>query len=99
MYAEKEKKENLARISEAQKTLTATKNEKKASIGQLNAINRQIKARTSLINSINQEINIISSEVNELSIITRSLESDLERLKSEYAEMIYNAYNDAWVTP
>jgi len=89
---EKEKKENLARISEAQKTLATTKNEKKASIGELNAINRQIKVRKSLIGSINQEINIISTEVNELSIVTRSLESDLERLKAEYAEMIYNAY-------
>lgn len=89
---EKEKKENMARINEAQKTLTATKNEKKASIGQLNAINRQIKARTSLIESINQEISLIGQEVDELGIITRSLESDLERLKKEYAEMIYNAY-------
>ncbi|MGL1887305.1 MAG: peptidoglycan DD-metalloendopeptidase family protein [Reichenbachiella sp.] len=89
---EKEKKENLAKINEAQKTLNATKSEKKSSLGQLKAINRQIDIRQSLINSINKEIKIIGVDVSELTMITTSLESDLEKLKQEYAEMIYNSY-------
>ena len=89
---EKEKKETLARISEAQKILAETANEKKVSIGQLTAINKQIEARQSLINSIGQEIDLINSEIGDLSTIISALENDLVNLKDEYASMVYIAH-------
>ncbi|MEO9965277.1 MAG: peptidoglycan DD-metalloendopeptidase family protein [Reichenbachiella sp.] len=89
---EKEKKESLAKISEVQKILKETEQEKKASIGQLQALNRQIEARRALIGSITQEINLITSEIGDLSIVVNSLQSDLEHLKEEYGQMIYDAY-------
>lgn len=89
---EQEKKDNLAKISEAQKILAETKTEKKASLGQLKAINRQIKVRKALISSISKEINFLDEEITDLSIVVSSLQNDLEELKTEYGEMVYDAY-------
>lgn len=89
---EKEKKENLAKISEVQKILKETETEKKASIGQLQALNKQIEVRRALIASITQEVNLITSEIGDLSIVVNSLQTDLEALKQEYGQMIYDAY-------
>ncbi len=89
---EKEKKESLARISEAQKTLKETESKKKASVGQLQALNKQIEIRRSLISSITQEINLIGREINDLSIVVKALRADIEHLKDEYRQMIYDAY-------
>lgn len=89
---EKEKKESLAKISEVQKILKETETEKKVSIGQLQALNKQIEARRSLIASLTQEIELISGEITDLSIVVNALQSDLEHLKEEYGQMIYDAY-------
>ena len=89
---EKEKKENLKRISEAQSILSETQTEKKATLGQLTALNQQIKVRGDLIKAINDEISLLNGEISDLSIVTDALQSDLENLKEEYAEMVYNAY-------
>ncbi|MEO9805494.1 MAG: peptidoglycan DD-metalloendopeptidase family protein [Reichenbachiella sp.] len=89
---EKEKKDNLAKISEVQKILKETETEKKASIGQLQALNKQIEARRALISSITQEIELINGEISDLSIVVNSLQTDLEHLKDEYGQMIYDAY-------
>ncbi|MEO1255960.1 MAG: peptidase M23, partial [Bacteroidota bacterium] len=89
---EKEKKENLKKIAEAERILNETANEKKASLGQLRALNQQINARESLIRSINSEINLLDDEILDLGIVVSSLQSDLTQLKDEYAEQIYSSY-------
>jgi len=89
---EKEKKENQKKISEAQKILKETETERRATLGQLKALNRQIQVRKKVISSLNQEINMIEGEIGDLSIVTSAMESDLQALKAEYADMIYDAY-------
>ncbi|MEO9475127.1 MAG: peptidoglycan DD-metalloendopeptidase family protein [Cyclobacteriaceae bacterium] len=89
---ETEKRENLKRIAEAEKILTDTEHEKKATIGQLRAINQQIKARQSLIEALNQEVGLLDGEIGDLNIIIGALQNDLNNLKDEYAEMIYSSY-------
>ncbi|UXX80663.1 peptidoglycan DD-metalloendopeptidase family protein [Reichenbachiella carrageenanivorans] len=89
---EKEKKESLAKISEVQKILKETETEKKATIGQLQALNKQIEVRRSLISSITQEIDLLSGEINDLSMVVDALQSDLGHLKEEYGQMVYDAY-------
>ena len=89
---EKEKKDNLQRINEAQKILKETETEKRATLGQLKALNQEIQTRQNLISSINQEIKLIEGEISDLSIVTDAMEADLRALKEEYAEMIYAAY-------
>ncbi len=88
---EKEKKENLQKIKEAQRILVETSTKKKTSIGQLNAINQQIEARESLIRSINLELELLHSQIEEISSVITALEEDLVQLKKEYAYMVYAA--------
>jgi len=88
---EKEKKENLQRIKEAQRILSETSSRRESSIGQLNAINEQIKARESLIRSISQELSLLELQITELGSVITALEEDLVNLKQEYAYMVYAA--------
>ncbi|WP_258105460.1 murein hydrolase activator EnvC [Marinoscillum sp. MHG1-6] len=89
---EQEKRENLKKIAEAEKILSDTEHQKKASIGQLNALNQQIKARERLISGLNQEVGLLDGEIGDLNIIISALQSDLKDLKDEYAQMIYSSY-------
>ena len=88
---EREKKENLQKIKEAQRILGETSSQRESTLGQLNAINQQIEARESLIQSINQEIDILSVQIDEISSVITALEEDLINLKKEYAYMVYAA--------
>lgn len=89
---EQEKKENLRKIAEAERILNETADEKKATLGQLQALNQQINARESLILSIGSEIRILDSEISDLRIVVSSLQNDLKHLKEEYAAQIYSSY-------
>jgi septal ring factor EnvC (AmiA/AmiB activator) len=89
---EKEKKEAIKKMQEAEKILKQTEKKKESSVGQLNAINNQITASMTVINSINGEIRLINDEINELNQIIESMESDLVKLKAEYAHMVYTSY-------
>jgi len=86
---EKEKKENLERISQAEKILSQTTSKKRATIGQLNALNYKIEAQQSLTNSISNELNLLNERLNEIGSIINSLENDLDKMKTEYASMLY----------
>ena len=88
---EREKKENLQKIKEAQRILGETSSKRESTLGQLNAINQQIEARESLIQSINQEIEILNTQIDEISSVINALEQDLVNLKKEYAYMVYAA--------
>lgn len=88
---EKEKKENIKKIEEAQKILDETTSQRKTSLGQLNAINQQLDARKELIKSINAEIDLLDDHIAEITNIIEALEADLENLKEEYAAMVYAA--------
>jgi septal ring factor EnvC (AmiA/AmiB activator) len=92
---EKEKKENLKRIKEANRILQQTKKQKEASIGQLNAIKEKITVQKGVINNISREINYIDSDVKETEGIVGALQNDLDKLKEEYATMVYAASKTA----
>ncbi|MEO9872582.1 murein hydrolase activator EnvC family protein [Ekhidna sp.] len=89
---EQEKKENLRKIAEAERILNETADEKKVTLGQLQALNQQINARESLIRSIGSEIRILDNEISDLKTVASSLQNDLKDLKEEYAEQIYSSY-------
>ena len=88
---EKEKKENLQRIQEAEKILSETATQKKSSLGQLAAINQQVQASEALIKSYANEVDLLEGEISEINMLTQALESDLSNLKKEYASMVYAA--------
>ncbi|NQZ76623.1 MAG: peptidoglycan DD-metalloendopeptidase family protein [Ekhidna sp.] len=89
---EKEKKENLRKIAEAERILNETADEKKVTLGQLRALNQQINARESLIRSIGSEVRILDNEISDLGSVVASLQDDLKQLKKEYADQIYASY-------
>jgi murein hydrolase activator len=92
---EKEKKENLKRIQQANQILQQTKKEKEASIGQLNAIKEKITVQKGVISNISREITYIESDVQATEGIVGALQNDLEKLKAEYAAMVYAASKTA----
>lgn len=92
---EKEKKENLNRIKEANRILQQTKVQKEASIGQLNAIKEKITVQRGVINNITRELSLLESDVKATENKVSSLQRDLVKLKEEYATMIYAASKTA----
>lgn len=92
---EKEKKDNLNRIKEANRILKQTTQQKEVSIGQLNAINEKITVQKGVIQNISREINTIEADVKQTAGKTRSLENELQQLKKEYAHMVYAASKTA----
>ena len=89
---EKEKKEHAIRILEAEKILKSTEKKKRATVGQLNAINQQIKSREALIGTIREEINWYNRKILDDEQIIEALNADLESLRREYAVMVYAGY-------
>lgn len=88
---EKEKKENLKRIEEANKILLETRSRKQATIGHLSAIKNKIVSREKLIKSVSEEVELLEGEITELEIVIGGLRNDIDSLKKEYASMVYSA--------
>jgi septal ring factor EnvC (AmiA/AmiB activator) len=88
---QKEKQQNLAKISEVEKILKQTTAHKKNTLGELNALNERIRTQESLINSIKSEVRLLDNEISENNDIISVLEGDLKKLKAEYASMLYAA--------
>ena len=93
---EKEKREALHKLQEAQKILKETEQKKEVSLGQLNALNQQIVTSQSIISTITSEVSIINNEINELDEVIESLEMDFSNLKKEYAIMVYSSYKASY---
>jgi len=89
---QKEKKENLQKIKEAQATLQKTSAQKEVSIGQLNAYQFQINAQANLIANYKSEIGLLEDEIEQDQQIIDALENDVANLKEEYGAMVYAAY-------
>ncbi|WP_026463079.1 murein hydrolase activator EnvC family protein [Adhaeribacter aquaticus] len=92
---EREKRENLNRIKEANRILQQTKQQKEASIGQLNAIQEKITVQKGLIRNISSELTYIETDMKQTESTVSSLKTDLEKLKAEYAAMVYGAAKTA----
>jgi septal ring factor EnvC (AmiA/AmiB activator) len=86
---EREKKQNLKKIAEANRILKETTSEKRASLGQLTALTEQISSRAERIAVITREIRTLEGEATELSQIATSMEQDIANLQREYASMVY----------
>ena len=89
--AELEKKKNQLHqdIEYTNQLLDQTKKNKNASLNQLVNLNKKINYRTELIQTINKEITLVDSDLGVVSNNIDSLNQRLDRLKAEYAEMMY----------
>jgi murein hydrolase activator len=88
---QKEKQQNLQKIGEVEKILKQASNQRKNSIGELNALNQRIKEQENLIQGIREEMRFLDSEITENNDIISVLEDDLNKLKAEYAAMLFAA--------
>jgi murein hydrolase activator len=92
---EREKRENLNRIKEANRILEQTKQKKEVSLGQLNVIKEKITVQRGVIRNISSELHYTESELRTTAKTVGTLKTDLEKLKSEYAAMVYGAAKTA----
>ncbi len=91
LQLQKERQQNLERISETEKILEETEGEKKSSLGELTALNRRIEQQETLVGSIKSEIDLLDADINEDNQIIEALEKDVTQLKDEYAAMLFAA--------
>ncbi|MCK5206532.1 MAG: peptidoglycan DD-metalloendopeptidase family protein [Cyclobacteriaceae bacterium] len=92
---EKEKSSVQKQIQETQQILAQTANKKKASIGQLNAIKKQIEGHTKLIKTYSYEVKMVNGQIEEDVIVIDALQQDLDNFKKEYAAMVYAMYKSS----
>ena len=88
---EREKKENLKKIAEANKILDETKHKKTATIGKLSVIKQKMVTTTKIIKNVSEEISLLDDEIIETNSIIDALEEDIAKMKAEYASMAYSA--------
>jgi murein hydrolase activator len=83
------KRENLQKIQEINKIIEKTEQKKEVSVGKLNAIGERINKQTKQIDIISESQQLLENEAQELTRVTTELSGNLEKLKEEYARMIY----------
>ncbi|MCW5910395.1 MAG: peptidoglycan DD-metalloendopeptidase family protein [Cyclobacteriaceae bacterium] len=88
---QREKQKNLEKIKETERILEETGEQKKNSLGELNALNQRILQQESLIKSIQGEVSLLDYDISENNQIIDALERDLKKLKEEYAAMLFAA--------
>lgn len=91
---EKQKQQLLQDIEFTNKLLNETAQNKKTTLSELNLLSSKINKRQELINTILREVELIEEQIEETRAIVSSLESDLARLKNEYARMLYHTYKN-----
>lgn len=83
------KRDNLAKIQEINKIIEKTEQKKEVSVGKLNAIGERISKQNKQIDIISENQQLLDNEAQELTKVTTELSGNLEKLKSEYAKMIF----------
>lgn len=91
---ENKKKKLRAEIKNINELLHNTKTSKRLSMNQVAIINKKISVREELIATINYEIRLINKEISENQSAVNNLKATLEKLKKDYAAMIYFDYRN-----
>ncbi len=88
---EQQKKDNLAKIKELNSIISRTSKKKNASIGKLNVLKQQIGVQKKQINLLNENQQILAAEAAKLARESDVLAAKLERLKKNYALMLFES--------
>lgn len=87
------KRQQLIRdIRQTEGQLKETKKDKAATLDQYLALQSQIRKRQQLINTLHEEIDYANESINRSREVLSALGNDVERLKTEYAQIIRSAY-------
>jgi septal ring factor EnvC (AmiA/AmiB activator) len=88
-------KEALTReIESLNRSLNQTANNKNLSLKEIRALNAQIRLREKKINVINSEVKLLDNQISDNTNTVRSLQSQLNKLKKEYAAMVLFAFRN-----
>lgn len=79
----------LRRIKSIQQVLRQTATQKRAGLGQLKGLNRQIESNALLIQTLSQELQAVDQALQQKQRAVAMLAQDLTQLKQEYAAMVY----------
>ncbi len=85
------KRENLQKIQEINKIIEKTEQKKEASVGKLNALGERIDKQAKQIDIISENQQLLQNEAEELKKASGELSGNLEKLKAEYAKMVFTA--------
>lgn len=85
---EQQKKKTKSEIEKTNKLLHQTNKNAKASLQQLNLLNKQIKLQKELLVQIDSELNILSEQVKMNRYVVDNLRNDLDEINMSYARMI-----------
>ena len=91
---EERKQKTEKEIKLTNELLDQTQQSKSAGLNKLLIIKKRISLREQLIQDITNQVNHLDKTIEEKSERINELESDLNKLKSEYAKMIYFAYKN-----
>lgn len=84
----KKKQKTNEQIKYTTKLLEEAKKNQKKTLNKYNILNKQIELRTNLITGINSEVTVLVGFIDQNAWLVTSLNSDLEELKKEYAQML-----------
>lgn len=91
----KRRKETLTReIESLNKSINKTSSNKRLSLKQIKTLNTQIRLREEKINTINSEVRLLDNQISDNTNTVYSLQSQLNRLKKEYAGMVLFAFRN-----
>ncbi len=79
-------------IKDAEDLLNDTKEKKENSLNELKLLNRKIDVREEVISNIAQQVNGVDHQIKETSHAINAMQSDMEELKKQYAQMVYYTY-------
>ncbi len=84
----KKKEKTNEQIKYTTRLLDEAKKDEKKTLNKFNILNKQIELRTNLISGINSEVGVLGDFIDQNAWLVNSLNSDLDELKKEYANMI-----------
>lgn len=89
---ERKKKKTQEEIKYINNLLNETKKDSKNSLNKLQMLNKKITLQERLISGITMEIRVLDNKINSTRNEITTLEAELQKIKTEYAKMIYYAY-------
>lgn len=81
-------------IESLNRSLNQTASNKNLSLKEIRALNAQIRLREKKINVINSEVKLLDNQISDNTNTVRSLQSQLTKLKKEYAAMVLFAFRN-----
>lgn len=91
---EKKRKEIQQEIEELQRAQSAISKDKKASLGQLNLIQRKLQKRNAVIDNINSQVKLIDNNIYSNNREIYRLQKQIDTLKEHYGRTIEYAYKN-----